>query len=230
MNAKISEIFFSTQGEGPYTGKKQIFIRFFGCSLGCDYCDTKFTEFYEYTKEQLVDHIRELLAKGSNAQECHSISITGGEPLEQIDFLKEFLPYLKAHVDKPIYLETNGLLYVNLKQIIDYIDIISMDIKILKNIDDIFNSHEQFLKIAYEKEVFCKLVLGQNTDIKELEKASKIISDVSRDILTVVQPVDDKEGKNTPTDEKLQYFKKTLEKNLKTVKIMQQMHKKWKIK
>ena len=41
--AKICEMFTSVQGEGPYVGCKQLFIRFCGCNLNCDYCDT--TEF-----------------------------------------------------------------------------------------------------------------------------------------------------------------------------------------
>ena len=40
--AKIKEIFASIQGEGPYVGVKQLFIRFCACNLNCDYCDTPF--------------------------------------------------------------------------------------------------------------------------------------------------------------------------------------------
>ena len=41
-NAIIKEIFSSIQGEGPYIGEKQLFIRFCGCNLNCAYCDTNF--------------------------------------------------------------------------------------------------------------------------------------------------------------------------------------------
>ena len=46
---KIKEIFESIQGEGPYVGYKQLFIRFCNCNLKCNYCDTEFSagnEFY----------------------------------------------------------------------------------------------------------------------------------------------------------------------------------------
>ena len=37
--AKVSEIFVSIQGEGAYVGQKQLFVRFAGCNLDCEYCD-----------------------------------------------------------------------------------------------------------------------------------------------------------------------------------------------
>ena len=56
--AKISEIFDSIQGEGPYVGCRQIFIRFCGCNILCDYCDTEFDKGEKYTVKQLVDKIK----------------------------------------------------------------------------------------------------------------------------------------------------------------------------
>ncbi|HPX77174.1 MAG TPA: 7-carboxy-7-deazaguanine synthase QueE, partial [Methanobacterium sp.] len=40
MNTRISEIFSSIQGEGKLVGRRQVFIRFSGCNLTCNYCDT----------------------------------------------------------------------------------------------------------------------------------------------------------------------------------------------
>ena len=39
---KIKEIFTSIQGEGLFIGYKQLFIRFCGCNLSCNYCDTDY--------------------------------------------------------------------------------------------------------------------------------------------------------------------------------------------
>jgi organic radical activating enzyme len=86
IKAFISEVFVSKQGEGPYTGVEQIFIRFAGCSLNCAYCDTDTTVFTEYTVEELLKKV--LFFK----EEVDSVSITGGEPLEQIDFLRLWKP------------------------------------------------------------------------------------------------------------------------------------------
>ncbi|MFQ3676110.1 MAG: 7-carboxy-7-deazaguanine synthase QueE [Endomicrobiia bacterium] len=43
MRLKVSEIFFSYQGEGKYLGYPTIFIRLAGCNLKCFYCDTKYS-------------------------------------------------------------------------------------------------------------------------------------------------------------------------------------------
>ena len=78
--AQIKEIFVSIQGEGPYIGYKQLFIRFCGCNLSCNYCDTDTSNGVTYTIEEIMEII-------NNHQECHSISLTGGEPLLHTGFL-----------------------------------------------------------------------------------------------------------------------------------------------
>ena len=111
--AKIKEIFMSTQGEGPFVGYKQLFIRFCNCNLKCNYCDTDFESesSVEYSAYELEKYIKFL--KGFES--VHSISLTGGEPLLWADFLNEFLP----KIDKPVYLETNATVHVGLKKVFD---------------------------------------------------------------------------------------------------------------
>ena len=113
MKAKITEIFQSIQGEGQYVGAKQVFIRFFECNMRCAWCDTPQSigdtggHFDEYTSDELWRKISDLWSN------CHSISFTGGEPLVQTDFIKRFLPRLKA-AWVTSYLETNGVFYEEL--------------------------------------------------------------------------------------------------------------------
>ena len=98
----VKEFFVSIQGEGPYVGYKQLFIRFCRCNLNCKYCDTEFlaaTGAKEYCAQELFDAISKLDLAG-----VHSISLTGGEPLLETEFLKEFLPLVRPIAK--IYLET----------------------------------------------------------------------------------------------------------------------------
>ena len=79
---KIKEVFTSVQGEGPYVGYKQLFIRLCGCNLNCSYCDTDFAIMgaKDYSVQELIDICK-------NNDDCHSVSLTGGEPLLQVKFL-----------------------------------------------------------------------------------------------------------------------------------------------
>ena len=167
--AKINEIFDSIQGEGPYIGYRQIFIRFCGCNMDCAYCDTDFKTGADYTPEQLV---KKLDTFDLNA--IHSISLTGGEPLIHLEFLKDFLPL----VDKKIYLETNGTMPHALKEISGYTDIIAMDLKIdsAAKIGDLFSKHEEFIKTAKEtnKEIFAKIVFDEKIREFEINECTRL--------------------------------------------------------
>ena len=184
IKAKISEIFDSIQGEGPYIGYRQIFIRFCGCNLLCDYCDTEFNKGDEYTVIALIDKL-----KSFDLKDIHSVSLTGGEPLLQYEFLKEFLPKLKE-LGLKVYLETNGTLPSVLKQLIDYIDIISMDFKIDSSakIGDVYSKHKEFLAISKnaKKEVFAKLVFDEDLKDFEINECAKLANEF--DITLVLQP------------------------------------------
>ncbi len=103
MNAKILEIFHSIQGEGKYVGVPQVFVRFFECNMHCVWCDTPASigdGKREYKELGLKDALAQVNALYENA---YSVSITGGEPLLQKDFLKRFCHALRQE-GKKIYL------------------------------------------------------------------------------------------------------------------------------
>lgn len=104
MKLRISEIFFSLQGEGPLVGWPTLFIRVFGCNLNCRWCDTPYAKGKGVYQEVEVQEILNLWKK--EYSEISYFTITGGEPLlqEGVYFLIENLLKKKAI----ICLETNG--------------------------------------------------------------------------------------------------------------------------
>lgn len=188
----IAEVFSSIQGEGLYVGEYQVFVRFAGCNLKCRYCDTGNLTSKDISIKALTAKINSLYA----GKKCHSISITGGEPLVDTDNLKILLNALRKLKYK-VYLETNGSLPLNLKRVIKYIDYLSMDIKLpsaagLKRA--LWESHYSFLKIANKKlgknrRLFVKMVITSDVKITEFKKAITIIKKVNREIPLIIQPV-----------------------------------------
>lgn len=99
---RITEIFFSLQGETSRIGLPTVFIRLTGCPLRCGYCDTA----YAFTGGKSVT-LAEILSQVSQYKTRY-ITVTGGEPLAQ----KNCLPLLAALCDASylVSLETSGAL------------------------------------------------------------------------------------------------------------------------
>jgi len=216
VKAKISEVFRSIQGEGIYAGAEQVFVRFFGCNLNCVFCDTRPDSFKEMEIEELINEINVY-------NDCRFISITGGEPLLQKSALKELLPKLKNE-DKVIYLETNGVLYGPLKEVIKYVDIIAMDFKLPSSTQDKDCSalHKSFLQIAADKDVFVKTVITLSTAVSDFIKAVRIVDNISPYIPFVLQPVHPQEAELA---DKLEKFSIKAKDYLYDVRIIPQIHK-----
>ena len=104
---KISELFFSIQGEGELTGIPSVFVRTSGCNLRCRWCDTKYSS---WTPEGENVDIEELVEKVCSYPARHVV-ITGGEPMIAKD-VKEFVDLLKQS-GKHITIETAGTIAPN---------------------------------------------------------------------------------------------------------------------
>lgn len=102
MALRITEIFFSLQGEASRVGLPTVFVRLTGCPLRCTWCDTT----YSFTGGEAasIDSVLAEVARHPARQVC----VTGGEPLSQ----KDCLPLLKALCDAgyDVSLETSGAL------------------------------------------------------------------------------------------------------------------------
>ncbi len=102
MALRLTEIFFSLQGEAARAGLPTVFVRLTGCPLRCVWCDTTYS--FSGGEPTTIDSILAEVAKYPARQVC----VTGGEPLAQ----KECLPLLSALCDAgyEVSLETSGAL------------------------------------------------------------------------------------------------------------------------
>ena len=101
MKIKISEIFESIQGEGKFSGVPMLFIRLYGCTRRCQFCDTVYA--IEGNQYQEMDTIE--LIKRIKESELPYICWTGGEPLLQREAIKEVKNRTRMYYH---HLETNG--------------------------------------------------------------------------------------------------------------------------
>lgn len=99
---RITETFFSLQGESSLVGLPTFFIRLTGCPLRCSYCDTAYA--FQGGKQVSI----ESLLDEAEASATRYVCVTGGEPLAQ----PECLPLLSALCDAgfTVSLETSGAL------------------------------------------------------------------------------------------------------------------------
>ncbi len=235
MKARISEIFQSLQGEGKYVGIQQVFIRFFRCNMRCVWCDTPHSigdtarRYKEYSLEELLEAVQSL--KGG----CHSVSLTGGEPLLQKDFLQTLLPHLKES-GLEVYLETNGILPQELGAVIDDVDIIAMDFKLPSSTQcrPYWQEHEAFLKKAREKDVFIKAVISSGTLQEDIAASVDLAAGIDPDIFFILQPnyfdlPAGQAGRHNGVLQKCREYQDYCLKYLRHVSIVPQMHKVWKV-
>lgn len=234
--ANLCEVFTSVQGEGIFAGRVQLFIRFSGCNIKCYYCDTinsleKVGEvFFEkkpltgkfkalinpVCEDVLISYVKNII----NNYPIHSISLTGGEPLLQVDFLKSFLVKIKKF--KPIHLETNGTMPDNLLKILKYIDFISMDLKTEYFKEDGFIAKQtKFLRISARKLCQVKIVVTKKLSEDTFRQSVSIIEKINRKIPLILQP-NSREIKEVKS--KLIKFYKIASQNLENILILPQLH------
>lgn len=74
---RISEIFYSIQGEGALTGVPSVFVRTSGCNLRCSWCDTPYASWNPEGEEMSVDEILNAISQ----HPARHVVLTGGEPM-----------------------------------------------------------------------------------------------------------------------------------------------------
>jgi organic radical activating enzyme len=237
LKAPVSEIFFSYQGEGLFVGQPQIFVRFAGCNLRCDYCDTPrsrtLSEKQEYFSVQDIVRAIQKLAKENDLANRKtfplSVSLTGGEPLLYPGFLQELLPVLKK-LGFQVYLETNSTLPEAFGRLKQWVDVVSADIKLPSSCaEPQWDEHKRFLKLAGKK-AFVKLVLSGHTSDDEVAKAVQLVKASGKDLPFVLQPCTPVNKCRPVEPAKIFEWATLARKQLSRVHVLPQMHKVWKVK
>ncbi|MCK5303684.1 MAG: 7-carboxy-7-deazaguanine synthase QueE [Candidatus Heimdallarchaeota archaeon] len=259
----IQEIFSSFQGEGASIegscyGLRQIFVRFSGCPLalgvhgtkGCIWCDSpkaKTTKqktcyieknagnqkFREEKNPISPENIIKIIQK-LTTRDLHSISLTGGEPLYQPEFLEEILNQLKTENYK-IFLETAFTDdFKFLEKIAGKIDYASVDLKdrtagASTNWEQLIEEESKMMKILKNAgtKVFAKTVITKSSKKEDFEEIIRKCSE--NDVPIAIQIVTPIKGTKIlqPTWDQIKEFSELAGKYLlpEKIGISVQMHK-----
>ncbi len=106
---KISEIFYSIQGEGSLVGVPSVFVRTSGCNLRCVWCDTPYTSWSPEGQDMSLGEI----AAAVKTFNCDHVVLTGGEPMiaPQVIALTERFHEAGLHIT----IETAGTVHQTLR-------------------------------------------------------------------------------------------------------------------
>ncbi len=169
-------------------GVRQIFLRFSGCNLRCDYCDTDFSIKKEFRLENQpfsqkfvylpnpvdISSLLRLVVDLKKKALANWLTLTGGEPLLQSDFLSSFLLEARKEGLK-IFLETNATLPEEFLKVKKYLDFVSMDLKLpfLSRPKRALKKQFEFFRLASELKGEVKLVLVDFDHFAEKKGGSK---------------------------------------------------------
>ncbi len=151
QSLRITEIFYSLQGESHTVGLPTVFIRLTGCPLRCVYCDTDYA-FNGGKKWTLTDILEKVKSYGAKY-----ITVTGGEPLAQPNCHK--LLSLLCDSGFQVSLETSGALSI---ADIDKRVMVVMDLKTPSSRESEKNLYDNISHLKETDQV--KFVIGDRAD------------------------------------------------------------------
>lgn len=167
MKYKVVEIFTSINGEGQRAGELALFIRFAGCNLNCNYCDTAWAnevnvEYMEMTEQELVLKIRE--------SGVRNVTLTGGEPLIQ-EGMKELLESFGSLSDIRIEIETNGSISIEGYRNVPNRPVFTLDYKLPGSGMNAYMNMDNYKYLLPEDTV--KFVVSDRNDLNQANRIIK---------------------------------------------------------
>ena len=173
IKIKVSEIFTSFQGEGPYVGTPATFLRLYGCNLNCQWCDTDIS-----TYEMLsVDDVAEILMTQMEFNNINLLVITGGEPTLQMEEIKRLIKELPEGIK--IQLETNGSIF-------EYLPEVEYVISPKEDKEKVFENYYKYDNVFFKFVITCEEDIDEVISIKNKYGYDKTIwlqGEFSRDAL-----------------------------------------------
>jgi len=237
--ASVFEVFNSTQGEGPYIGTRQVFIRFQGCPLRCIYCDSvssRLCESGSRVKCSAPNQLHNPVSANDLAKLAESLwtpattylALTGGEPLLYTEFILELAQELR----KPLYLETSGMDSRGALRLKHAVDVAACDIKLPEHgasptYDLLFREELRTIQVFHhsQTDVFVKVVVLKQTSSEMIEFVARRLAEISADLLLVLQPVSRSPCAVPPDNAELFRMTDVAARHLSQVRIIPQMHK-----
>lgn len=208
---KISELFYTIQGEGKRAGKPSFFIRTNHCNLRCQFaggnlCDTAYTSWNPDDEKNFGDIEIEKIIGQYIQHNCMDVVITGGEPTMFAEDLTNLCIELKRiNPDSVITIETNGT-YIG--KFIEYIDLVSISPKLKSSTP--FGTHyeklhtnnrvnlESFrkyneLKQSDKIDIQWKFVVTSEADLNEILELQKEIGFKNSDVYLMPEGITEEE-------------------------------------
>lgn len=190
---RVSEFFYSIQGEGRTMGVPAVFVRLQACNILCDgewTCDT-IDVWKTGTKYDCFDFLKELSPYVKHLKNGAHLIFTGGEPLIQDKAIFNFiLEFYQVHRFKPfIEIETNGTKTPS-KDLALQVDLFNCSFK-LKNSGVTYERRIKMesLKALNEYNTIFKIVVGNRKDFAEAKNILDKIG-VSRENIYLMPPAD----------------------------------------
>jgi organic radical activating enzyme len=203
VKANVNEVFNSIQGEGPYAGTRQVFVRFQGCPLSCVYCDSASAKPFQSARPVKCNFTPELrnpvstkdlakLIESLWTPSTQHLSLTGGEPLLHTKFILE----LAQKISVPLYLETNGMSSHEAQLLKHAVHIVACDIKLPEHgatatYDLLLSEELRTVKCFHNSpaDVFAKVVVLKQTSSEMIELVAQRLARIDNNLLLVLQPV-----------------------------------------
>jgi 7-carboxy-7-deazaguanine synthase len=174
VQVKISEVFYSVQGEGVLVGVPSVFVRTSGCNLRCVWCDTPYTSWQPEGEERSLDSIVDEV----NSYGASHVVITGGEPMIAPD-IEELTGRLTQHIT----VETAGTVDANVR-----CDLMSISPKLANSTPHMRDNGRfagQHERLRYQPEILRRLIQLYPyqlkfviTDPSDLQQVNAIVSEI----------------------------------------------------